>query len=56
MYAFDACTAEEKLVVEQMLAQYPEVKQELEAIQQSFETMAEQLQKVLDASPADEPR
>jgi anti-sigma-K factor RskA len=42
MYAFDACTTEEKLVVEQMLAQYPEVQQELDLIQKSLYHVAEQ--------------
>lgn len=41
LYAFDACTAEEKLVVEQMLAKYPEVQQEFNNIQHALHTFAQ---------------
>lgn len=40
LYAFDACSADEKTLVENMLVQYPEVKAELLKINQSIENIA----------------
>lgn len=39
-YVLDQCTAEERTLVEQMRARYPEVRAELEAVQQALEGFA----------------